>query len=264
MQLGPHNYELFEIAKILTLRTIDKPSAVKTPKLTANFTCIKAAGWIGHEFIAMATSNSKYISLRGNLDPRTNDRWSHIYTGNVADFIILRYVGSSGVPLVKQFEWFKGDKTTIIDMSWCPDAHHLLILTADMTLILVPAANLVIGGKNSQKTSQTHSGASLTARRLLRADPKVSFILSIFWCYSYEPRAMEFILELIVCLGKNRSTLTFRSLWWFDHHCSSHQNHQGSWQRTCFLVENSRKIGLLHQCFRKGNRPICKSSHARG
>lgn len=31
-------------------------------------------------------------------------------------------------------------------MCWCPDTQHLLVLTADMTIMLLPIINIILGG----------------------------------------------------------------------------------------------------------------------
>ena len=63
----------------------------------------------------------------------------------------MRYVGASGVPIVRHINWFKGERAKILDLAWCPEAHHLLVLTADLTIMLIPAANLILGKGTTQK-----------------------------------------------------------------------------------------------------------------
>ena len=76
--------------------------------------------------------------------------------------MILRYVGTGKIPIVRQFEWFKTDekRNKILNMAWCPFAHHLIILTSDLTIILVPAANLVLASNTKFGLSNIPQSAS--------------------------------------------------------------------------------------------------------
>lgn len=62
-------------------------------------------------------------------------------------------------------------------MSWCPDTQHLLVLTADMTIMLLPVINILLGGptQSSQSTPSQQSPMKPQTRRMQiqRADPDV-------------------------------------------------------------------------------------------
>lgn len=62
-----HNYELFEFAKILCMNVIEydtipprpqKPKPAVLPHGNPHIMIVKAAGYVGHAFIAIATENS--------------------------------------------------------------------------------------------------------------------------------------------------------------------------------------------------------------
>ena len=62
-----HNYELFELAKILTIKREEevenkniKPKK-KVQEVPCKFYCVKSAGWVGHAFIAAVTTNSTQL-----------------------------------------------------------------------------------------------------------------------------------------------------------------------------------------------------------
>lgn len=59
---------------------------------------------------------------------------------NNSDTLIFRFVGDSGVPLVRQMPWTFKDQPDkrIINMAFNPTAQWLMILAADATVVLVP------------------------------------------------------------------------------------------------------------------------------
>jgi hypothetical protein len=71
------------------------------------------------------------------------------------DLLIFRYVGESGVPLVRQMTWNFNKK--IVAMDFNPTAQWLIIAAADCTIVLVPIYFLMCrkGQDFEEKTPQS-------------------------------------------------------------------------------------------------------------
>ena len=79
---------------------------------------------------------------------------------------MFRYVGVSGTPAVKNIKWYRTPDRKIISMSWCPEGQHLLVLTGDMTVMLIPVLSMILGGtvptqtRRYSRESPLHANAS--------------------------------------------------------------------------------------------------------
>jgi WD40 repeat protein len=145
-QSQPQNFQLFKIVKLIGLKRqpekFENKLGVRFPgrklsgnlkvpqKIKENVTIklVAVGGYKGHSFVAMACSN---------------------------DFLILRYVGESGVPMVRQLPWFKITGNFIVSMDFSPTADWLLCSSPDGVLFLVPVQNLM-----GIKTNSSGDGAA--------------------------------------------------------------------------------------------------------
>jgi len=92
-----------------------------TTVIKARFDVVSFGGYKGHEFIASYTST---------------------------DYLIFRFVGESGVPLVRQMPWFKEPQRKIVAMDFDPSARLLCCITADLSVVIIPIYFIMLRQSN--------------------------------------------------------------------------------------------------------------------
>jgi len=58
--------------------------------------------------------------------------------GLFLDFLLFRYVGESGIPLVKQIPWYKESGMKLMWICFNKSGQWCMCVTKDLTIVLIP------------------------------------------------------------------------------------------------------------------------------
>jgi hypothetical protein len=70
------------------------------------------------------------------------------------DNLFFRFVGESGVPVIRQVAWYNEPSMRIMGMAFDPTAQWCMVVTTDMTIVLIPIYYMMMK-KDSQSNDES-------------------------------------------------------------------------------------------------------------
>eukprot|EP00002_Diphylleia_rotans_P038556 TRINITY_DN8793_c0_g2_i4.p1 TRINITY_DN8793_c0_g2~~TRINITY_DN8793_c0_g2_i4.p1 ORF type:complete len:1462 (+),score=228.86 TRINITY_DN8793_c0_g2_i4:40-4425(+) len=165
----PKNFPIFQFVKLVGLRS-NTPHATPPMQVSlepsspgksfasiprpsdGSFSDSSQASEKDKEFSSAPSRDCTVSAVFSTIREYSHHRFMALYLSN--DYLLFRYVGRNGLPIIRQLKWFKEPPKRILAMTFSPEVDWFLAVTSDCTIFILPTQLIL---KQDQTTNQITS-----------------------------------------------------------------------------------------------------------